>query len=104
VAVVAPETKARARRRVAERAYGKGWRTYDLPACARLAPTDDGRPRCAHFDRVVDPATACGEDCPGFAPGEAPDADCAALRSARTPWVANPSGAGRRQAGLDDFC
>ncbi|WP_020222986.1 DUF5787 family protein, partial [Halarchaeum acidiphilum] len=34
VAPVAPAEKARQRLRVAERAYGKGWRTDGLPACA----------------------------------------------------------------------
>ncbi|MFB6081112.1 MAG: DUF5787 family protein [Haloferacaceae archaeon] len=103
VAVVPPAEKARVRRRVAERAYGKGWRTYDLPPCAHAEPTADGRPRCTHFDRVVDPATDCGPDCPGFERASAPALDRAALRDARTPWVAEPRGVGRRQAGLDRF-
>ncbi|MFB6302181.1 MAG: DUF5787 family protein [Haloferacaceae archaeon] len=103
VAVVAPAEKAQVRRRIAERAYGKGWRTYDPPPCASAAVTDDGRPRCTHFDRVVDPATECGRDCPGFERDAPPDFDPAALRDARTPWGADPEGAGRRQAGLDRF-
>ncbi|MFB6281068.1 MAG: DUF5787 family protein [Haloferacaceae archaeon] len=103
VAVVPPAEKARARRRIAERAYGKGWRTYEPPPCARAGTTDDGRPRCAHFDRVVDPATDCGPDCPGFERAAPPDLDRAALRDARTPWVADPEGTARRQAGLDRF-
>jgi len=103
VAVVSGAKKARTRRRLAERAYGKGWRTYDLPACARLDPTADGRPRCAHFGRVVDPAVACGEACPGFAADDPPDVDPRALRDERTPWVADPPGVRRRQAGLDRF-
>ena len=103
VAVVDAAAKARARRRLAERAYGKGWRTYDLPPCAQVAPTADGRPRCAHFDRVVDPAVACGDDCPGFAPDDLPAVDVDALRDERTPWVADPPGVRRRQAGLDRF-
>ena len=36
---VTADEKARLRRRVAERAYGKGWRTYELPGCARCEPT-----------------------------------------------------------------
>ncbi|MFB6304623.1 MAG: DUF5787 family protein [Haloferacaceae archaeon] len=103
VAIVDPAEKARVRRRVAERAYGKGWRTYDLPPCARIDPTDDGRPRCGHFGRVVDPATDCGPDCPGFERADPPDVDPDALRDARTPWVADPSGVADRQAGLDRF-
>ncbi|MFB6157850.1 MAG: DUF5787 family protein [Haloferacaceae archaeon] len=103
VAVVDPAEKVRVRRRVAERAYGKGWRTYDLPPCARMSPTDDGRPRCAHFGRVVDPATDCGPDCLGFERSDPPDLDRAALRDDRTPWTADPEGVADRQAGLDRF-
>ena len=96
--------KARQRRRVAERAYGKGWRTFDLPACAR-ASTGDGDtalPFCEHFGRVVDPASECGGDCPGFEDAEGPDADLDAERAARTPWERDAGGR-RRQAGLDQF-
>ncbi|ESP87269.1 DUF5787 family protein [Candidatus Halobonum tyrrellensis] len=105
VAFVTPAAKARRRRRVAERAYGKGWRTYEFPACTRCVATDDGRPRCDYFGRVVDPATACGPDCPGHEAGDPPavDADLDALRGARTPWVRDPAGAARRQSGLDRF-
>ncbi|MFB6161100.1 MAG: DUF5787 family protein [Haloferacaceae archaeon] len=103
VAVVDPAAKRRARRRVAERAYGKGWRTYDLPACARVEPTDDGRPRCEAFDRVVDPASDCGPDCPHRAPADPPTVDAARLRDDRTPWRRDPPGVADRQAGLDRF-
>ncbi len=101
--VVGPDAKARARRRIAERAYGKGWRTYDLPACAHADATDDGRPHCAWFDRVVDPRRECGPDCPGHDPGPRPAVDVDVLRDARTPWRRDPSGAVRRQSGLDRF-
>jgi hypothetical protein len=103
VAFVPPAAKARKRRRIAERAYGKGWRTDDLPACAAAAATDDGRPYCAHFDRVVDPGSDCGTDCPGFVAGDAPASDPDELRAARSPWVRDPSGVARRQTGLDRF-
>ena len=103
IEVVGADAKARARRRIAERAYGKGWRTYDLPACARADPTDDGRPYCAWFDRVVDPRRECGPDCPGHDPGARPDVDADALRDARTPWRRDPPGVVRRQSGLDRF-
>ncbi len=103
VRVVSPEAKARARRRVAERAYGKGWRPTELPPCARAATTPDGRPRCSEFDRVVDPGSECGPDCPAFEAADPPETDPAALRDARTPWVADPEGVRRRQAGLDRF-
>ena len=103
VAVVSAAEKARARRRVAERASGKGWRTYDLPACAGAATTADGRPYCRQFARVVDPATDCGADCPAFEPGDPPEIDREALRADRTPWVADPVGVTRRQSRLDRF-
>ncbi|WP_129112687.1 DUF5787 family protein [Halegenticoccus tardaugens] len=103
VAVASAAAKARKRRRIAERAYGKGWRTYDLPPCARASTTTDGRPRCAHFGRVVDPGSECGESCPGFEAAAAPDVDLDAIRDRRSPWVAEPTGVARRQAGLDRF-
>jgi len=103
IKVVGADAKARARRRVAERAYGKGWRTYDTPACAHAEVTDDGRPYCTQFDRVVDPTRACGTDCDARDPGVAPEVDADALRDARTPWEGNPPGVRRRQSGLDRF-
>jgi hypothetical protein len=103
VAVVSAARKARTRRRLAERAYGKGWRTYDPPACAHAEVTADGRPQCTHFDRVVDPARDCGERCSAHEPADPPAFDPAALRGERTPWVADPDGVARRQAGLDRF-
>jgi hypothetical protein len=95
--------KARARRRIAERAYGKGWRTYDFPACAHAEATDDGRPYCAQFDRVVDPARTCGDDCDAFDPAEPPDVSTGTLRDERSTWRRDPSGVRRRQSGLDRF-
>ncbi|MFC4358055.1 DUF5787 family protein [Halobium salinum] len=103
VAFVSGAEKARKRRRIAERSYGKGWRTYDLPPCAAAAPTADGRPRCAHYGRVVDPASDCGADCPGFDAADPPAVDLDALRATRSPWVRDPGGVARRQSGLDRF-
>jgi hypothetical protein len=103
VAVASPEAKARKRRAIAERAYGKGWRPHDYPGCASMCPTDDGRPYCTSFERVVDPATDCGEACPAFAAAETPTVARERLRDARTPWVAEPEGVARRQVGLDRF-
>jgi len=101
VRVVEPSAKRRGRRRVAERAYGKGWRP-EPPACARCEPTADGRPYCAAFDRVVDPARDCS-DCPERAPADPPALDRAALRDARSPWAADPPGVAREQSGLTEF-
>ncbi|MFB6195807.1 MAG: DUF5787 family protein [Haloplanus sp.] len=103
VAFASPAAKARKRRAIAERAYGKGWRPNDYPGCAAMRPTADGRPYCSAFDRVVDPGSACGASCPAHEPADAPTVDGEALRDARTPWVADPDGVTRRQAGLDRF-
>ena len=105
VAFASPEAKARKRRAIAERAYGKGWRprAVDYPDCASMRSTDDGRPYCTAFDRPVDPASDCGEDCPAYEAGDSPTVDREELRDARTPWVADPTGVARRQAGLDRF-
>jgi hypothetical protein len=102
VAFVTAAEKRRVRRRIAERAYGKGWRP-EPPGCVHATATPDGRPRCTAFDRVVDPATDCGADCPAFEAADPPAVDRRALRAARTPWVAAPDGVARRQSGLDRF-
>ena len=103
VALVSPDEKARKRRRIAERAWGKGWRSYDFPSCTRCSATADGLPHCGFYDETVEPGTDCGTDCPGYEEGAPADCDLAALRDERTPWVCDPSGVVRRQAGLDRF-
>jgi len=98
--------KARQRRRVAERAYGKGWRTYDLPGCSAAARGERAGaaalPFCAYHDRLVDPASECGADCPGYEPADPPEADLDAERERNTPWDGDAGGR-RRQSGLDQF-
>jgi hypothetical protein len=103
VAFASPDEKARQRRRLAERAYGKGWRTYDLPDCAQIDPDGAGLPVCPWAGGVVRPSVDCGPACGGHEPADAPDVDDAALRADNSPWVAEPSGVDRRQAGLDRF-
>ena len=103
IAVVTPEEKARARRRLAERAYGKGWRSYDLPACGRVEPDADGLPYCPWKGRTIRPATDCGPACGGHDPADPPSLDCEGLRAQRTPWEPDPAGRRRRQAGLDRY-
>lgn len=102
IRVVSAEEKRRARRRVAERAYGKGWRTYDLPACAHCESAD-GLPHCSWHGRLVRPATACGQSCPGHEPALPPDIDWDAVRAAHSPWQQTPDGRSRKQVGLDQF-
>jgi hypothetical protein len=103
VAFVDGDEKARKRRRIAEKAYGKGWRSDDLPACGHATTMADGRPFCEQFGRVVDPAADCGASCAAHEPAEPPDVDLTALRDERSPWVADPSGTARRQSGLGRF-
>lgn len=103
VELVSAERKARKRRRIAERAWGKGWRTYAFPGCNRCSATADGRPFCGFHGEVVDPATDCGTGCPGYEPGEVPDVDREVLRDDRSSWVRDPEGVVREQAGLDRF-
>jgi hypothetical protein len=103
------ERKARLRRRVAERAYGKGWRPRDLPGCANASARgpafgdDDALPYCAWKGRFVDPGRECGAECDGHEAAEPPSADVAAERERHGPWVADPAGVARRQVGLDRF-
>lgn len=104
VSFVSPDEKARKRRRIAERAYGKGWRV-EPPSCVRGSIDEvagSSVPYCTHYDRIVNPGE-CGTSCPGYEPGEAPDADLEAERDRKTGWVADPAGRRRRQVGLDRF-
>ena len=103
IRVVTPAEKQRARRAVAERAYGKGWRSYTMPACAQVDPDERGLPYCPWKGRVVRPATECGPGCGGHDPAEPPAFDPEALRASYTPWEPDPEGRSRRQAGLERF-
>jgi hypothetical protein len=106
VRVATPAEKARARRKMAERAYGKGWRTYEFPACGAIEDGAvagvGGLPYCAFKERLVDPAN-CGPSCPGHDPADPPDVDLRSERDASGPWVGDPQGRSRRQARLDGF-
>jgi len=105
--VATPDEKARARRRLAERAYGKGWRTYDLPPCAHASAGDrfgcSGLPECAWKGRLVDPGSECGAECAGYEPADSPEWDPETERAARQPWDPDPEGVAREQSGLDQF-
>ncbi|ELZ22089.1 DUF5787 family protein [Natrinema limicola] len=106
IEIVSPQAKAQARRRLAERAYGKGWRTYEFPACGACQPADQSGatlPYCAWADRVVDAAAECGPSCPGYEQATAPAVELEAERDRQTAWEADPDGTRRRQAGLDQF-
>ncbi|MBX0295813.1 DUF5787 family protein [Haloarcula nitratireducens] len=103
VRVVSAAEKARARRRLAERAYGKGWRSFDYPPCANCSPDADGLPHCTWKGRPVRASEECGPDCEGHAEADAPTVDGEALRAERTPWDPDPDGRRRRQSGLDRF-
>jgi hypothetical protein len=103
IEVVTPGEIERQRRRVAERAYGKGWRSYEMPPCSRIDPDEAGLPVCPYHGTVVDPARTCGEGCAGFEPADPPDIDPDAIRAERSPWEPEPDGRQRRQSGLDQF-
>ncbi|ARS89021.1 DUF5787 family protein [Natrarchaeobaculum aegyptiacum] len=109
VEIVDADDKARTRRRLAERAYGKGWRTFGLPACGNCQLGDDAPssevtlPYCDWAGRVVDAGSECGPACPAHEPGDETDVDLEAERERRTPWIADPAGKRRRQSGLDQF-
>ncbi|SDR39541.1 DUF5787 family protein [Natronobacterium texcoconense] len=106
VDVVSREEKARARRRIAERAYGKGWRTYEFPGCTACSAKQTQNatlPHCEWHGRIVDANAECGPSCPGYEPGSAPDVDLEAERDRETAWRAEPDGRRRRQSGLDQF-
>lgn len=108
IAVLSGEEKARVRRRLLERAYGKGWRTYGFPACGRASTASlDGAtvPYCPWLGRVVDAESDCGPTCAGFEAleGDGAEIDLEAERENRTAWVRDPRGTKRRQSGLDRF-
>lgn len=103
VRVIGPPAKARARRRLAERAYGKGWRTFEYPACAQCSPDDDGLPCCEWKGRSVRASDECGIGCEGFENGDEPAVDTTALRAERTAWDPDPPGRKRRQSDLGRF-
>jgi hypothetical protein len=101
--------KSRLRRRIAERAYGKGWRPDSFPACAKASTRgpefreEGALPYCAWKGRLVDPARECGPDCGGYDPADPPQANPEAVRAERSAWEPDPDGERRRQAGLDRF-
>jgi hypothetical protein len=106
IAVVSPAAKARTRRRIAERAYGKGWRTYEFPDCGACRADDSSGatlPYCEWAGRVVDVSADCDAACPGYEPADESDVDLAAERARRTPWIAEPEGRRHRQSGLGRF-
>jgi hypothetical protein len=103
VRVVTAAEKARARRRLAERAYAKGWRNFEYPACVACEPDEDGLPHCAWKERAVRASDECGPDCGGYEAADAPAVDTETLRDERTLWDADPDGRSRRQSGLDQF-
>lgn len=106
IAVVSPGEIARQRRRIAERAYGKGWRTFDLPACEKCVPKSQTKatlPYCEFHDEIVNPNEACSPACDGHTPGSAPDVALDDERERRTAWEAAPPPMARRQSGLDRF-
>jgi hypothetical protein len=107
IAIVDAEEERRAGSTVAERAYGKGWRTFEWPACSRCDPGRgaDGAavPYCTWAEGIVDPATECSPECAGHEQAEPPAIDPERVRAENTRWTPSPEGHQRRQTGLDRF-
>jgi hypothetical protein len=97
---VAAAAKTRYRRRVGERAYGKGWRV-PFPDCPHVEERSvagvGGLAYCTRQGRYMRPPEACDAD------GTGPDVDIDARRAEQSPWVRDPAGATRRQVGLDAY-
>lgn len=97
-------TKARYRRRIAERAYGKGWRV-PFPDCEHVTDLAvagvDGIPFCRAKDRIVGPTDPCDGTSGTQASAEA--VDVVARRAEHSPWRRDPAGPRRQQTGLDRF-
>jgi hypothetical protein len=102
VTPVTAAEKARLRRSIAERAYGKGWRA-DPPACPHVVETAvagvGGIPYCTRADRIV----GSPDPCPCAGSGDPPAIDRRVRRAAHSPWVCDPAGAATEQAGLGRY-
>jgi len=107
IAVVEPTIKAQARRRLAERAYAKGWRPEAPVSCEHAALRSvagvGGLSACTHFEQLVVPSRDCGTDCSAFEPADPPTGDPRAARDRHSPWVADPPGQARTQGRLDRY-
>jgi hypothetical protein len=101
VAFVSSEEKARLRRQLAERAYGKGWRV-EFPACPYVENIEiagiDGIPHCTRQDRIVRTADACK-----CSEQSHTDIDLDAIRDEHSLWVRDPEGLVTTQVALDRF-
>lgn len=100
IRTVTDEGKRKYRRRVAERAYGKGWRVA-FPDCPhveeRAVAGVDGLAYCTRQEQFVRPADACESE------DEGPEVDVDARRAEHSPWVRDPAGARDKQVGLDRY-
>lgn len=107
IRIVGSTAKRQRRRRLAEIAYGKGWRTFEFPGCRQASAAAIGEigglPCCDYFDRLVNPATECSSECPGFEAGPPPSIDLDAERARSSPWVREAAGTARRQSDLETF-
>jgi hypothetical protein len=103
VQAVTPAQKRRVRRRLAERAYGRGWRRFPLVGCAHFRLDAAAAPRCAELATPIDPAHTCGEGCPLYTPAAPPRDVRRQVRAARTPWVADAAGFAREQSRIGEF-
>lgn len=117
---VTPAEKSQKRRRLGERVYGKGWRTYELSDCESFTTrshrdctdtTDqetttnsiDGLPYCTEYNRIIDPSRNCGSNCPQYQGTQTPNIDFEALREATSPWTQTTTTLATEQRRLDTF-
>lgn len=100
--IVDDESLDEARRRIAERAYGKGWRPTQYPSCSSMSPNSMGIPYCEYYGSVVDP-NRCGKDCPGYKSSSRPDIALEEVRDTHSGWVADPPALTHRQSELDRY-
>ncbi|MFB6312260.1 MAG: DUF5787 family protein, partial [Salinirussus sp.] len=103
IRVAAADEITRQRRRLAERAYGSGWRPSDIPGCARADPDPDGIVHCSWKDRIVRPGAECGSGCEGFQSAAPEPVDRTSRRAACSAWEPDPPGWRRTQTTLDRF-
>ncbi|QZA88661.1 hypothetical protein K0C01_00335 [Salinarchaeum sp. IM2453] len=107
ISPVSEKAKQQARQRIAERAYGKGWRVSSLPECQSCNfQSRHGTPClpfCVEKQQVVSPSGDC-VSCSLRSDESTHQYDPTDERDRRTPWKANPTGYQHKQAGLDRFC
>lgn len=125
IEIVTRYQKAQKRQQLGERAYGKGWRTYELCDCSHITTQPlhqhiegnqvtterksggrsvKGLPFCTQYAAIIDPGTTCGKDCPHYQSTESPiSTEFDTYREKTSPWTKNTRSLTRSQSHLDAF-